>query len=124
MRKVLVGIVALAAAGGIAACGSSDKTTGKTPVAQTSGVPADNAKNVQKVMKVADVKTVSDHGLVVNTEKTPKFTLELSEGKSGFKFRSKELSDEAKARIDEMFTGDKFDLKDAHFEIEGYTDNL
>ena len=34
------------------------------------------------------------------------------------------LSEEAKAKIDEMFTGDKFDLKDAHFEIEGYTDNL
>src|SRR5262245_28186699 len=134
MRKVLVGIVALAAAGGVAACGSSDKTTGKTPVAQTSGVPVDNANNIQKVLKVADVKTAgtsessriggADPGLVVNTEKTPKFTLELSEGKSGFKFRSKELSDEAKAKIDEMFTGDKFDLKDAHFEIEGYTDNL
>jgi outer membrane protein OmpA-like peptidoglycan-associated protein len=34
------------------------------------------------------------------------------------------LSDDAKAKIDEMFTGDKFDLKDARFEIEGYTDNL
>jgi outer membrane protein OmpA-like peptidoglycan-associated protein len=34
------------------------------------------------------------------------------------------LSEEAKSKIDEMLTGDKFDLKDAHFEIEGYTDNL
>jgi len=48
----------------------------------------------------------------------------LSEGKSGFKFRSAALSNEAKAKIDEMFTGDKFDMKNAHFEIEGYTDNL
>ena len=123
MRKVLVGIVALAAAGGVAACGSSDKTTGKTPVAQTSGVPVNNTNDVQKVLKVADVKT-PEPGLVVNTEKTPKFTLELSEGKSGFRFRSKELSDEAKAKIDEMFVGDKFDANTAHFEIEGYTDNL
>ena len=124
MRKVLVGIVALAAAGGVAACGSSEKTTEKTPVAQTSGVPVNHANDVEKVLKVADVKTVSEPGLVVNTEKTPKFTLELGEGKSGFKFRSVTLSDGAKAKIDEMFTGDKFDSKNAHFEIEGYTDNL
>jgi outer membrane protein OmpA-like peptidoglycan-associated protein len=127
MRKVLVGIVALvSAAGGVAACGSSSKTTGKTPVAETSGVPVNNANDIQKVVKAADVKTTgtSEPGLVVNTEKTPKFTLELNEGKSGFKFRSWALSDEAMAKIDEMFVGDKFDVKTAHFEIEGYTDNL
>jgi outer membrane protein OmpA-like peptidoglycan-associated protein len=127
MRKVLVGVVALvAAAGGVAACGSSDKTTERTPVAQTSGVPVNNANDSQKVLKVADVKTAaaSEPGLVVNTEKPPKFTLELNEGKSGFKFRSSALSDEAKAKIDEMFVGGKFDVEAAHFEIEGYTDNL
>src|SRR5262245_33405610 len=128
MRKVLIGIVALAAAGGVVACGRSDKTTGKTPVAQTA------ESSVYRIEKVVDVKATapsdvsvtggSEPGLVVNAEKTPKFTLELSEGKSGFKFRSWVLSDEAKAKIDEMFTGDTFDVKDAHFEIEGYTDNL
>jgi len=34
------------------------------------------------------------------------------------------LTEEAKAKIDEMFTGDKFDLKGRTLEIEGYTDNL
>jgi outer membrane protein OmpA-like peptidoglycan-associated protein len=56
----------------------------------------------------------------------PRFTLVLGEGKGGFKFRSVMLSDEAKARIDEMFTGEgeEVGLNDAHFAIEGYTDNL
>jgi outer membrane protein OmpA-like peptidoglycan-associated protein len=34
------------------------------------------------------------------------------------------LSAEAKAKIDEMFTGGNIDLNNARFEIEGYTDNL
>jgi outer membrane protein OmpA-like peptidoglycan-associated protein len=131
MRKVVVGIVALVAAvGGVAACGKSDKTKEQTPAAQLAGVTTESAYKVQKVV---DVKAAgasdtsangSNPGLVVNDEKTPKFTLELGEGKSGFKFRSALLSEEAKAKIDEMFTGDKFDVKDSHFEIEGYTDNL
>ena len=114
MRKVLVGMVALVSAvGGVSACGGSDKTKGKTPVAQTAGVPVQNAQ------KTADVKPET-----APVPETPRFTLVLGEGKGGFKFRSVVLSDDAKAKIDEMFTGDKFDLKNAHFEIEGYTDNL
>jgi len=131
MKKIVVGIVALVSAiGGVAACGKSDKTTEHTPAGQLAGVTTESA---YKLQKVADVKTVvasdtsgngSNPGVVVNTEKMPKFTLELSEGKSGFKFRSVTLSEEAKAKIDEMFIGDKFDMKTAHFEIDGYTDNL
>jgi outer membrane protein OmpA-like peptidoglycan-associated protein len=131
MRKPVVGVVAVVCAvAGVAACGKSEKTKEQTPAAPLSGV---TTESVYKVQKVADVKPVaasgaseraSNPGLVVNTDKLPKFTLELGEGKSGFKFRSALLSEEAKAKIDEMFTGDKVELKDAHFEIEGYTDNL
>jgi peptidoglycan-associated lipoprotein len=118
MRKVLVGIVALvSAAGGVAACGKTDKTREQTPAAQLASVPVETAAKVQKI-------ATTPVGVVENTEKLPKLTLVLNEGKSGFKFRSWALSDDAKAKIDEMFVGDKFDLKTAHFEIEGYTDNL
>jgi len=125
MRKLLVGMVALVSAVGVLACGKSDKTTVKSATAPTTGVP------VAKVEKVAKVETVTSDPIVIGgtqpvaTEaKPPRFTLVLSEGKSGFKFRSVTLSEEAKAKIDEMFNGDKFDMKNAHFEIEGYTDNL
>jgi peptidoglycan-associated lipoprotein len=121
MRKVLVGMVALMSAGGLVACGKNDTGKAKTPVAQTTAVPLEN------VSRIADVtpggksdRPVAGDGI----EKTPRFTLVLGEGKDGFKFRSVTLSDDAKAKIDEMFIGDKFDMKDARFEIEGYTDNL
>jgi outer membrane protein OmpA-like peptidoglycan-associated protein len=115
-------MVALAsAAGGVAACGGNDKAKATAPIAQTSGV------ELRDVQKIADV-TPADKGDLSVTgggiEKTPRFTLVLGEGKGGFKFRSVTLSEDAKAKIDEMFTGDKFDMKDARFEIEGYTDNL
>jgi len=124
MRKLLVGMVALVSAvGGVAACSNKDETRGKTPVAQTASVPLK-----EKVQTIADVRpagTSDPSGIgALETAKPSRFTLVLGEGKDGFKFRSVMLSEEAKAKIDEMFTGDKFDMKDAHFEIEGYTDNL
>ena len=127
MRTLLVGMVALVSAVGVSACGNGEKTKAKPEVSQTASVP------LEKVQKVVDVKPVStSDATVINgsqqgaleTAPAPKYTLVLSEGKSGFKFRSVTLSDGAKAKIDEMFTGDKFDPKNAHFEIEGYTDNL
>ena len=135
MRKVLVGMVALVSAVGVSACGSNDASKGKAPVAQAADVPVQNVQNVQNahnVQKTADVKPAgtTDPSRIGGSQpgvletKPPRFTLVLGEGKGGFKFRSVMLSDEAKAKIDEMFTGDKFDLKNAHFEIEGYTDNL
>jgi len=118
MRKLLVGMVALiSAVGGVSACRSNDKSEVKTPVTQTAGVPVQNVQSVQKT----DVRPA---GTFETASKTPRFTLVLGEGKGGFKFRSVMLSDEAKAKIDEMLTGDKIDLNNAHFEIEGYTDNL
>jgi len=118
MRKVLVGMVALVSAvSGVSACGKNDPGKGKTSVAQAAGVPVEEVERVEKVQKTADVKPALE-------TPPPRFTLVLGEGKGGFKFRSVMLSDEAKAKIDEMFTGDKVDLKNAHFEIEGYTDNL
>src|SRR5580765_7026588 len=122
MRKMLVGMVALVSAvGGVAACGSNDKAKAKTSTAQTQGV------ELRDVQQIADVKPADKGDSSVTgggIEKTPRFTLVLGEGKGGFKFRSVTLSEDAKAKIDEMFTGDKFDMKDARFEVEGYTDNL
>ena len=118
MRKLLVGIV-VSAAVGVSACGKNDKPAEKAAAGQTA------VEKVQKVQNDASVSvTPRPAGAFETAEKTPRFTLVLSEGKSGFKFRSVMLSDEAKAKIDEMFTGDKIDLNNARFEIEGYTDNL
>jgi len=129
MRKLfVVGMVAVVyVVVGIAACGKSDKAKAKTSVAETSAVPV---QNVEQAHDAADVTpapgdaTVTGESLAGAFEKAPRLTLELSEGKSGFKFRSKMLSDEAKAKIDELFNDDTIDLSSAHFEIEGYTDNL
>ena len=123
MRKGLVGVVALVSVvAGVAACGSNEKSKEKTPVAQTTSVAA------EKVQKAADVPApaTSDPSVVRGPVETklPKFTLVLGEGKGGFKFRSVTLSEEAKAKIDEMFTSEKVDLNSVRFEIEGYTDNL
>jgi outer membrane protein OmpA-like peptidoglycan-associated protein len=118
-------VAAVCSVGGVSACGNSDKTKAVT---QTAGVPA---QNVEKVQRTADVKPADTSDTSVSGgsglgafEKTPRFTLVLGEGKGGFKFRSTTLSDEAKAKIDEMFTGEKVDLNTARFEIDGYTDNL
>jgi len=132
MRKLLVGMVALVSAVGVSACGNSDKTQGKTSVSQTAGVAVEKAEKVQHVQKTAEVKpaATSDPSGIGGSQsaaletKPPRFTLALGEGKDGFKFRSAMLSEEAKAKIDGMLTGDKVDLNNAHFEIEGYTDNL
>ena len=120
MRKLLVGMVALVSAVGVSACGNGNKTKEKTPVAQMTGAPVEN---IGKVQKTADPSVIAGPQSAA-LETAPRFTLVLGEGKGGFKFRSFALSDEAKAKIDEMFTGDDVDLTSAHFEIEGYTDNL
>src|SRR6516164_3325317 len=110
MRKLLVGLVAVVSAvGGVSACGS--KPTAKTPVGQTADVPIKNVENVERVKNVENAtKSVET---IAETTKAPRFTLVLSEGKSGFKFRSVTLSEEAKGKIDEMFTGEKVDLNNA-----------
>ena len=121
MRKLLVGLVAVASAvGGVSACGS--KTTAKTPVGQTADVPVKSVENVERVKNVENTRKNIE--TIADAAKAPRFALVLNEGKSGFKFRSVTLSDEAKGKIDEMFSGDKVDLNNARFEIEGYTDNL
>jgi peptidoglycan-associated lipoprotein len=118
MRKVLVGMVVLVSTiGGISACGNKTETKRNPPAAQTPAPSVD-------VRKAADVKTVETSDATVKGEPLPRFTMVLGEGKDGFKFRSTMLSDEAKAKIDEMFIGDEVDPTNAHFEIEGYTDNL
>jgi len=123
MRKLLVGMVVLVSTvGGISACGNKTKTEtkGNPPAAQN---PAPS-EDVQKAADVKVVKTVDAGDATVKGEPLPRFTLVLGEGKGGFKFRSTMLSDEAKAKIDEMFASDDVDLTNSHFEIEGYTDNL
>jgi outer membrane protein OmpA-like peptidoglycan-associated protein len=124
MRKVIVGVVAvISAAGGVSACGSGEKAKVNTPVQNV-----ENLQNVHKTVagKLADTNdapAIAGPGLGP-LDNTPRFTVVLGEGKGGFKFRSTTLSDEAKTKIDEMFTSDNVDLNTARFEIEGYTDNL
>src|SRR5262249_6528525 len=99
----------------------------KTSVAQTAGVPTPKLEKVAAVKPATTYATTvfgSSQSDALETGPKPALTLVLSEGKSGFKFRSVTLSEGAKAKIDEMFTGDKVDMKNARFEIEGYTDNL
>ena len=127
MRKLLVAVgvaVVVSAVGGVAACGRSDKTKAKTAVAQAADVAHTGAD--AKLADSSDATVIGgpQPALVEPAETAPRFTVVLSEGKSGFKFRSAMLSDEAKAKIDEAFTADDVDLTNAHFEIEGYTDNL
>ena len=119
MRKFLVGTIVVVSVGGISACGSksNDETKVNSPVAQ-------NSTPSVAVQKAADIKPASTSDATVTGEPLPRFTLVLGEGKDGFKFRSTILSDEAKAEIDKMFNSDEVDLTNAHFEIEGYTDNL
>jgi peptidoglycan-associated lipoprotein len=126
MRKLLVRVgmvVLVSAVGGVSACGKSDKTKAKTPVAQTADAVAHNAADVKLAASEPSATVHSEPG-VFETAPKPRVTLELAEGKSGFKFRSAMLSDEAKAKIDAMFSDDTVDFTNAHFEIEGYTDNL
>lgn len=52
------------------------------------------------------------------------FEVVLSEDQGNFKFGTKELPDQAKARLDEMIDQLKADPKVAWFEIEGHTDNV
>jgi outer membrane protein OmpA-like peptidoglycan-associated protein len=51
------------------------------------------------------------------------FEVVLSEDQGKFKFGTKDLPDEAKAKLDELLTQLKADPKGAYFEIEGHTDN-
>jgi outer membrane protein OmpA-like peptidoglycan-associated protein len=128
MRKLFVGMVVLvSAAGGISACGSSEQRKEKASVAQTAGVAVEKVQKTNDVTPVGASNTSTIGGsrpAVLDTTPKPRFTLVLGEGEGGFKFRSTMLSDEAKAKIDKMFTSDDVDLTNAHFEIEGYTDNL
>jgi outer membrane protein OmpA-like peptidoglycan-associated protein len=111
--------------GGVSACGNADKTKGKAPVAQTAGVLLQKTTELTPAgTSDPSVGSGPQAGAFETAAKTPRFTLVLGEGKGGFKFGSVMLSDEAKAKIDGMFAGDNVDLKNAHFEIEGYTDNL
>ena len=121
MSKLVVGMVALVSAVSVSACGNSDKNK-KTQVAQTADVEVHRTADVKSTV-VNDAPPFAPSEPALEKVPAPRFTLVL-EGKSGFKFRSAMLSDDAKAKIDEMFTGDKVDLNHAHFEIEGYTDNL
>ena len=128
MRKLLVGMAVLvSAAGGVSACGSSNQHKEKASVPQTSGFAMENVQKTTDVKPVVANNTSAFGGaqpVAVDTAPKARFTLVLGEGKDGFKFRSTVLSDEAKAEIDKMFNSDEVDLTNAHFEIEGYTDNL
>jgi peptidoglycan-associated lipoprotein len=128
MRKMLIGVFMLAfGVAGVSACGSNDKrkTDGKVPAAPTA---VDLAQKATATSVVAKETAAGTAGLksdaASEAAKGLRYTLVLGEGKGGFRVNSFSLSEDAKAKIDEMFTGGKVDLKNAHFEIEGHTDNL
>lgn len=113
MRKFVGVVVLVSTVGGVSACGKKEEI-------KKVGKPAD----VTPAVAIEASRVAGPPAAVLAEDLKTRFTLVLGEGKGGFKFRSVILSDEAKEKIDGMFTGDKFDLKGVHFEIEGYTDNL
>jgi outer membrane protein OmpA-like peptidoglycan-associated protein len=125
MRKLIIVTLAFVFAGaGISACGGSNEATrtkakGQAPIVQP---PADLAQKASVTSVTPTPAVVTPPEMSDTTSPPVRFELVL-DGKSGFAFNAKMLSDETKARIDEMFTSGKVDLKDAHFQIEGHTDN-
>jgi len=124
MRTVLIGSMALASAVSLmSACGGNDKNKNKASAPQSA---VDQAQKV-KVMVTSETRPLEPAALSAQPDpaaKPVRHTLVLGEGKGGFRLNGVTLSDDAKAKIDELFTSGAVDLKDAHFEIEGHTDNL
>jgi outer membrane protein OmpA-like peptidoglycan-associated protein len=125
MRKLIIGAFTfVCVAAGVSACGSNDgnrnKADGKTPALQT---PADLSQKASLTTTTAPV-AVGTQPDSLDSAKPVRYTLVLGDGRGGFRFNARTLSDDAKAKIDEMFGEGKVDLKDARFEIEGHTDNL
>jgi len=123
MRKIIVVAFALVfITAGVSACGSNDgnrnKIKGQAPVVQP---PVDLAQKASVTSVTQPAGTPPESG---DPSKPARYTLVLGEGGGGFAFNAKTLSDESKAKIDEMFTSGKVDVKGAHFEIEGHTDNV
>jgi outer membrane protein OmpA-like peptidoglycan-associated protein len=116
----VVGTFALVfAVAGASACGSNgtsgnkQKVDGKAPVAHLEATPVAIRETAGTVGTRPD-----------DLDKGVRYTVVLGEGKSGFRVNAVTLSDEAKAKIDELFTSSKADLTVAHFVVEGHTDSL
>ena len=127
MRKIIIGLFALVAVAGASACGSNDKTGSKGD----GKAPGSSAVDLtRKVAVKPDASTGGEAAGATRPDnpdaasKGVRYSLVLGEGRGGFAFNTVTLSDEAKAKIDEMFTGTKVDLAGARFEIEGHTDNV
>jgi outer membrane protein OmpA-like peptidoglycan-associated protein len=127
MRKMFIGVfVFVSAVAGVSACGRNEKSKveNKAPAAQTAVDLAQKAAS----KAVTAIEGAGTAGVKPDVPADPgkgvRATLVLGEGKGGFRVNSFALSEDAKAKIDELFAGGKVDLKDAHFEIEGHTDNL
>jgi outer membrane protein OmpA-like peptidoglycan-associated protein len=130
MRKTFIGVfVFVSAVAGVSACGSNgsnekSKVGSKTTAAQTAVDLAQKAAT-RAVTAIDGTGTAGvKPDVAAETGKGVRATLVLGEGKGGFRVNSFALSEDAKAKIDELFAGGKVDLKDARFEIEGHTDNL
>jgi peptidoglycan-associated lipoprotein len=133
MRKsFVVGTFAFVfAAGGVSACGSNgsgSKVDTRVSVARPAADLVQKATATPEAMPVAIRETAGGTGTrpedLDKASKGVRATLVLAEGKSGFRVNSMSLSEDAKAKIDELFADGKTDLTGAHFEIEGHTDNL
>ena len=133
--SVVVAAVALVvAAAGASACGntSGGNKPGNKPAPVRSKVEPARTPAGQPEMVPAALREpaapVETHG---DAPATPEpRTLVLGEGRGGFRLNALTLSDEARAKIDEMFAGApgtsglKEEFVNARFVIEGYTDNL
>jgi outer membrane protein OmpA-like peptidoglycan-associated protein len=116
-------------AAGASACGntpSGNKPGSKSAAARSTVEPARPAAGQPEVVPVAvrepakPAETLSDSA----PAPTAAHSLVLGEGRGGFRLNALTLSDDAKAKIDEMFAAAKEELINARFLIEGYTDNL
>jgi outer membrane protein OmpA-like peptidoglycan-associated protein len=67
---------------------------------------------------------INDVDAAVAASRRLVYEVTLSEDQGNFKFGSKALPDEAKARLDQMITQLKADTKNVFIEIEGHTDNV
>ena len=134
--SVVVAAVALVvAAAGASACGntSGGNTPGTKPAPARSKVepvrtPAGQPEMVPAALREPAVP-VETHGDAAPASEEPR-NLVLGEGRGGFRLNALTLSDEARAKIDEMFAAApgtstlKDTLANARFVIEGYTDSL
>jgi outer membrane protein OmpA-like peptidoglycan-associated protein len=109
-----------AEAAGKAAQGAQTAADGA--MARANAVGAEATKGISSVNSAVTTVDKRVAGVEAETRKLI-FQATLSEDQSGFKFGSRDLPDEAKAKIDQVVNQMKSEAKNIFIEIEGHTDN-